>query len=96
MPAVLNLIEISVFISELKFFEGFPSKVFLVGTITILMQVYCVYKMIWFPELWKLSENLKDYAKAGFMNTDLDCCTSCECAIETAAPDTPEPASFEK
>ena len=43
-----------------------------------------------------VEENLKDYAKAGFMNTDLDCCTSCECAIETGAPDTPEPSSFEK
>lgn len=47
-------------------------------------------------DLPDIEEKLKEYAKAGFMNTDLDCCTSCECAIETAAPDTPEPASFEK
>ena len=36
------------------------------------------------------------YAKAGFMNTDLDCCTTCECAIDSDDSDTPEPASFEK
>ncbi len=47
-------------------------------------------------DLPDIEEKLEEYAKAGFMNTDLDCCTSCECAIETAAPDTPEPASFEK
>jgi putative flavoprotein involved in K+ transport len=47
-------------------------------------------------DLPNIEENLKDYAKAGFMNTDLDCCTSCECAIEAAAPDAPEPESFEK
>lgn len=41
-----------------------------------------------------VEENLQSYEKAGFMNTDLDCCTNCECAIESAAPDTPEPSSF--
>ena len=41
-----------------------------------------------------IEENLQSYAKAGFMNTDLDCCTNCECAIETNTSDTPEPASF--
>lgn len=42
-----------------------------------------------------VEEKLKSYKKAGFMNTDLDCCTECECAIkpeETA----PEPAAFSK
>ena len=40
-----------------------------------------------------VDEKLKSYEKAGFMNTDLDCCTECECAIkpEEAAP---EPAAF--
>ena len=40
-----------------------------------------------------VDEKLKIYEKAGFMNSDLDCCTECECAIkpgETA----PEPAAF--
>ena len=41
-----------------------------------------------------IEKNLEPYAKAGFMNTDLDCCTNCECAIETNSSDTPEPASF--
>jgi len=41
-----------------------------------------------------VGKNLEPYAKAGFMNTDLDCCTNCECAIETDSSDTPEPASF--
>ena len=44
-----------------------------------------------------IEENLASYAKAGFMNTDLDCCTKCECAIdpdESSTSDTPEPASF--
>lgn len=41
-----------------------------------------------------VEENLAVYAKAGFMNTDLDCCSNCECAIETDTSDTPEPASF--
>ena len=43
-----------------------------------------------------IEEKLEPYAKAGFMNTDLDCCTNCACAVESAAPDTPEPASFTK
>jgi len=29
-----------------------------------------------------VDEKLIPYLKAGFMNTDLDCCTNCECAIE--------------
>lgn len=44
-----------------------------------------------------IEENLQSYAKAGFMNTDLDCCTSCECAIESDESEdsgTPEPAAF--
>lgn len=45
-------------------------------------------------KLPNIKENLQSYAKAGFMNTDLDCCTNCECAIETNTSDTPEPASF--
>jgi thioredoxin reductase len=40
-----------------------------------------------------VDENLLPYLKAGFMNTDLDCCTNCECAIEPAT-DAPEPAEF--
>jgi len=43
-----------------------------------------------------VEENLKPYADAGFMNTDLDCCTSCECAIDPDDSDTPEPESFDK
>lgn len=42
-----------------------------------------------------VEENLQAYAAAGFMNTDLDCCTSCECAIDPDDSDTPEPASFD-
>ena len=45
-------------------------------------------------DLPNIEENLQSYAQAGFMNTDLDCCTNCECAIETNTSDTPEPASF--
>ncbi|MFT6240291.1 MAG: thioredoxin reductase [Akkermansiaceae bacterium] len=45
-------------------------------------------------DLSDVEEKLEPYAKAGFMNTDLDCCTNCACAVESAAPDTPEPASF--
>lgn len=41
-----------------------------------------------------VEENLEAYAKADFMNTDLDCCSNCECAIETDTSDTPEPESF--
>ncbi|MEM9079344.1 MAG: NAD(P)/FAD-dependent oxidoreductase [Verrucomicrobiota bacterium] len=46
-----------------------------------------------------IEENLASYAKAGFMNTDLDCCTSCECAVDSedaSTSDTPQPASFAK
>lgn len=43
-----------------------------------------------------VEKKLEPYAKAGFMNTDLDCCTNCACAVGSAAPDTPEPASFAK
>jgi thioredoxin reductase len=42
-----------------------------------------------------LEENLEPYAKAGFMNEDLACCTTCKCAIEPTE-DAPEPAAFEK
>jgi thioredoxin reductase len=45
-------------------------------------------------EIPGFAENLKPYAEAGFMNTDLECCTNCQCAVESAATDTPEPASF--
>ncbi|MBK1834862.1 NAD(P)/FAD-dependent oxidoreductase [Roseibacillus ishigakijimensis] len=44
-----------------------------------------------------VEENLQSYTKAGFRNTDLDCCTTCECAIEpdeSAQAQTPQPASF--
>lgn len=41
----------------------------------------------------EVDEKLMPYLKAGFMNTDLDCCTNCECAIEPAE-DAPEPAAF--
>lgn len=41
-----------------------------------------------------IEENMQDYVKAGFMNVDLDCCTNCECAIETDPSDTPQPDSF--
>ena len=47
-------------------------------------------------DLPDIEEKLEPYAKAGFMNTDLDCCSNCACAVESAAPDTPEPASFTK
>ena len=42
-----------------------------------------------------IEEKLEPYAKAGFMNTDLDCCTSCECAIDPDDSDTPAPESFD-
>jgi putative flavoprotein involved in K+ transport len=41
-----------------------------------------------------IDEKLLPYLKAGFMNTDLDCCTNCECAIESTATNTPQPAAF--
>lgn len=47
-------------------------------------------------ELPDIEENLVSYSKAGFMNTDLDCCTSCECAIDPDDSDTPEPKSFKQ
>jgi len=37
-----------------------------------------------------VEEKLSPWRKAGFMNTDLDCCTSCQCAI-TPAPEQPTP-----
>lgn len=41
----------------------------------------------------EVDEKLMPYLEAGFMNTDLDCCTECECAIKPA--DTaPEPSAF--
>ena len=40
-----------------------------------------------------VDEKLTLYEKAGFMNTDLDCCTECECAIKPSEP-VPEPAAF--
>ena len=46
-----------------------------------------------------IEQNLASYAKAGFMNDDLDCCTSCECAIDpddADDADVPEPESFQK
>lgn len=45
-------------------------------------------------ELPDLEKKLKPYANAGFMNTDLDCCTNCECAIENDSNNAPEPSSF--
>ena len=41
-----------------------------------------------------VEERLLPYLKAGFMNTDLDCCTSCECAITEERVTSPEPADF--
>ena len=43
-----------------------------------------------------VDKNLESYRKAGFMNNDLECCTSCECAIDKEESDAPEPAAFEK
>ena len=39
-------------------------------------------------------ERLAPYEDAGFMNTDLDCCTNCECAIEPDTSSAPTPDSF--
>lgn len=44
----------------------------------------------------EVEEKLSSYAKAGFMNTDLECCTSCECAIDSDRSNTPEPSSFDE
>ena len=41
-----------------------------------------------------IDEKILPYLKAGFMNTDLDCCTNCQCAIEPAPANTPHPAAF--
>ncbi|MEM9235338.1 MAG: NAD(P)/FAD-dependent oxidoreductase [Verrucomicrobiota bacterium] len=41
----------------------------------------------------EVDEKLLPYLKAGFMNSDLDCCTNCECAIEPEEA-APEPSSF--
>ena len=43
--------------------------------------------------LLKVEEKLTPHLKAGFMNTDLDCCTNCECVIEPEGS-VPAPASF--
>ena len=40
-----------------------------------------------------VDEKLLPYLKAGFMNTDLDCCTDCQCAIEPTEK-APEPSAF--
>lgn len=42
-----------------------------------------------------IDQNLLHYLKSGFMNTDLDCCTDCKCAIEPA-DDAPRPEEFSK
>ena len=47
-------------------------------------------------EMSDIAEKLMPYAEAGFMNTDLACCTNCECAINPDDSDTPQPESFEK
>jgi len=41
----------------------------------------------------EVDEKLIPYLKAGFMNSDLDCCTNCECAIDPT-DSAPEPESF--
>ena len=41
----------------------------------------------------EVDEKLMPYLKAGFMNTDLDCCTNCECAIDPT-DSAPGPESF--
>ena len=41
----------------------------------------------------EVDDKLMSYLKAGFMNTDLDCCTNCECAIEPSNS-APEPKAF--
>lgn len=41
-----------------------------------------------------VDQKLENYAKSGFMNRDLDCCTECECAIENPEKDAPEPTAF--
>jgi len=41
-----------------------------------------------------VEEKLLPYLKAGFMNSDLDCCTNCECAITEDRAAAPEPEAF--
>ena len=41
----------------------------------------------------EVDDKLMSYLKAGFMNTDLDCCTNCECAIEPSNS-APDPKAF--
>jgi len=41
-----------------------------------------------------VEEKLLPYLKAGFMNSDLDCCTNCECAITEDRAEAPEPEAF--
>jgi putative flavoprotein involved in K+ transport len=41
----------------------------------------------------KVDENLMLYLKTGFMNTDLECCTECECAIKPTGS-APSPSVF--
>ena len=43
----------------------------------------------------EVEEKLDAYAKAGFMNTDLDCCSDCECAVESSESEAPSPEAFE-
>ena len=40
-----------------------------------------------------VDQKLLPYLKAGFMNTDLDCCTNCQCAID-AQQEAPSPEQF--
>ena len=41
-----------------------------------------------------IEDRLLAYDKAGFMNSDLDCCTECECAITEERAAGPEPEAF--
>ncbi|NJM37718.1 MAG: NAD(P)-binding domain-containing protein [Akkermansiaceae bacterium] len=41
-------------------------------------------------------EQLSTYRAAGFMNEDLDCCTSCQCALETAAETIADPVDYKE
>jgi putative flavoprotein involved in K+ transport len=44
-----------------------------------LLPINLISQLLLYPVV---DEKLLPYLKAGFMNTDLDCCTNCECAIE--------------
>jgi putative flavoprotein involved in K+ transport len=44
-------------------------------------------------DLPDVDEKLIPYLDSGFMNTDLDCCTNCECAIDPQST-APKPAEF--